>query len=149
MDLKYRRQLRRKIYFEILEKPMGKQRPRYSSYSRTMYTPNETKKYEELIREYFYSSVTNKIRLSEKAFRVNIIAVYEPIKSMSKKQKETLIKNQSYYTKKSDVDNIAKIVMDALNGVVYKDDAQICELFVQKKYGEKNKIVVEMEELKE
>lgn len=148
MVLSYRRQ-RRKIYFEILEKPMGKQRPRYSSYSRTMYTPNETKKYEELIREYFYSSVTKKNKLSEKAFRVNIIAIYEPIKSMSKKQKENLIRNQSYYTKKSDVDNIAKIVMDALNGIVYKDDAQICELFVQKKYGEKNKIVVEMEELKE
>lgn len=35
-------------------------------------------------------------------------------------------------TFKPDVDNIAKLVMDALNGVAYKDDSQVVELTVKK-----------------
>lgn len=35
-------------------------------------------------------------------------------------------------TFKPDADNIAKLVMDALNGIAYKDDKQITELYVRK-----------------
>ena len=51
------------------------------------------------------------------------------------------------YTKKSDIDNITKIILDALNGVAYKDDAQIVELKAKKIYGESNKIYVQLEEV--
>lgn len=44
-------------------------------------------------------------------------------------------------------DNIAKGILDSLNGLVYKDDAQVIELTVYKEYGEENKIKVEMEEI--
>jgi Holliday junction resolvase RusA-like endonuclease len=36
-------------------------------------------------------------------------------------------------TRKPDADNIAKIVMDALNGVAWHDDAQIADLTVTKR----------------
>ena len=36
------------------------------------------------------------------------------------------------HTKRPDIDNLMKAVMDALNGVLYKDDAQVCEIYVQK-----------------
>lgn len=36
------------------------------------------------------------------------------------------------FTKKPDVDNIAKLVLDALNGVMWADDAQIVHLDVTK-----------------
>lgn len=35
-----------------------------------------------------------------------------------------------------DTDNLAKFVMDSLNGTYYKDDAQIVDLHVQKMYAE-------------
>ena len=35
-----------------------------------------------------------------------------------------------------DTDNLAKFVMDSLNGTYYKDDAQIVALHVQKMYAE-------------
>lgn len=35
-------------------------------------------------------------------------------------------------TLKPDADNVAKAVMDALSGVAYADDAQVCELIVKK-----------------
>ncbi|WP_332834903.1 RusA family crossover junction endodeoxyribonuclease [Clostridium perfringens] len=39
-------------------------------------------------------------------------------------------------TKKPDVDNIAKIILDSLNGVAYKDDSQIVDIRIIKKYTE-------------
>lgn len=34
-----------------------------------------------------------------------------------------------------DVDNLAKMIMDALNGHVYIDDKQVCELVVRKRWA--------------
>ena len=39
-------------------------------------------------------------------------------------------------TKKPDTDNIAKAILDALNGLAYYDDAQICQLEVYKFYSD-------------
>ena len=36
---------------------------------------------------------------------------------------------------KPDIDNYAKLVMDALNGVLWKDDGQICYLVCRKVYS--------------
>lgn len=48
---------------------------------------------------------------------------------------------------KPDADNIAKLLKDAMNTVVYRDDAQIAELVVQKKYGPIASVVVSVESL--
>ena len=53
-----------------------------------------------------------------------------------------------WYDKKPDVDNIAKAVLDALNGIAYDDDKQITSLVIDKKYGEP-RIDVSMGELNE
>lgn len=58
-----------------------------------------------------------------------------------------MIQKQMGYTKKSDIDNIVKIILDSLNGVAYKDDAQVTELTVYKEYGVENKIKIELEEI--
>ena len=39
-------------------------------------------------------------------------------------------------TKKPDCDNFAKIIQDALNGIAFRDDAQIVDLRVTKGFGE-------------
>lgn len=44
-------------------------------------------------------------------------------------------------------DNIAKAILDSLNGLAYKDDSQVTELIVLKEYGTENKIYVELEEI--
>jgi len=48
---------------------------------------------------------------------------------------------------KPDSDNVAKIVMDSLNGLVWTDDAQVCELAVSQFYaakGESSHVEVEV-----
>ena len=50
---------------------------------------------------------------------------------------------------KPDTDNLAKFVLDALNGVYYKDDSQICQLIVHKKYGDVDSVLVELQVCKD
>ena len=46
---------------------------------------------------------------------------------------------------KPDADNLAKFVMDALNGTYYKDDSQVCALHVMKRYGDENSVRVQLD----
>ena len=46
-----------------------------------------------------------------------------------------MLTNKLLPAKKPDTDNIAKAILDALNGLAYYDDAQIVELTVAKRYG--------------
>ncbi|MBO1361893.1 RusA family crossover junction endodeoxyribonuclease [Acetobacter sacchari] len=45
-------------------------------------------------------------------------------------------------TVKPDVDNVAKLVGDALNGIVWRDDSQIYELHVSRRYADVPKATV-------
>jgi Holliday junction resolvase RusA-like endonuclease len=51
--------------------------------------------------------------------------------SWSKKKRDAA----HWRTSKPDADNIAKIVADAINEIVYLDDSQVASLAVQKVYG--------------
>lgn len=55
----------------------------------------------------------------------------------------------SILPKKPDIDNIAKVVCDALNGVAYKDDKQIVSLKLAKRYGSLPMVVIDINEIKE
>lgn len=66
--------------------------------------------------------------------KINIIAIFPIPKSYSKKQREYILKENNYHTKKSDIDNICKIILDALNGLAYNDDTQILKIIAEKKY---------------
>jgi len=57
-------------------------------------------------------------------------------KSFSKKKRGDALKYELRPTTKPDIDNIAKIVCDALNTIAYQDDAQIVYLSVSKRYSE-------------
>ena len=46
---------------------------------------------------------------------------------------------------KPDTDNLAKFVLDALNGVYYKDDSQIYCLTVEKRYGDEDSVRVQLD----
>lgn len=130
-------------------KPKGKARPRFvrtGNFVRT-YNTKATVDYEELVKKSFKEQlgrtyITNESLDSE--ISVRITAYFKPNKSMSKKLKEEVIKHKIGYTHKPDCDNIAKIILDALNGLAFKDDNQITELKVFKIYGEEDKVEVEI-----
>jgi len=46
-----------------------------------------------------------------------------------------------------DLDNLAKAVLDALKGYAFHDDAQVSRLLVERRAGERERIVVRVEKL--
>ena len=134
-----------KYEFEIKEKAIGKERPRKGKCGK-FYTPDKTKNFEELVKWSFTSKYNIATQPSTKPFGAMITVIYKPAESLSNKKKEELIKS-FWHTKKPDADNIAKSILDALNGLAYKDDSQVSALTVIKNYGLEDKIYVEMEEI--
>ena len=78
---------------------------------------------------------------------VHIIAYYEIPKSISKKKKQEMLEDKIRPTIKPDTDNIAKSILDSLNGIAYKDDKQIVSLKVDKYYAEIPSVFVEIKEV--
>lgn len=135
-----------KYSFEIKEKAIGKERPRINRKTGAIYTPTKTSTFEEKVKWAFKSKYNIETELSEKPFRAKILVFFEPPKSISNKKREQLL-SQKNYTKKPDTDNIAKAILDALNGLAYKDDSQVSTLSIIKQYGTENTIFVELEEI--
>ena len=51
--------------------------------------------------------------------------------------------------KKPDVDNYVKLLFDALTGIVWLDDAQVTDLHVSKRFGERDEVIVTIREARE
>ena len=60
----------------------------------------------------------------------------------SKKFKEAALASKERPTKKPDADNIVKAILDALNGLMYKDDSCIVELHCIKYYSDVPRVEV-------
>jgi len=135
-----------KVNFVIQGKVQAKQRPRFNRYSGKTYTPNETIAYENWVKTCYLEKYKDK-ELMEKPLRVTIKAYFEIPKSTSKKRKQQMMDNEILPMVKPDTDNIAKGVLDSLNGIAYKDDKQVVELIVNKYYNNTPYVSVMIEEI--
>jgi Holliday junction resolvase RusA-like endonuclease len=45
-------------------------------------------------------------------------------------------------TRKPDIDNVLKVILDSLNGVAYIDDSKVVEVIGRKRYATVPKVVV-------
>jgi Holliday junction resolvase RusA-like endonuclease len=127
--------------------PFAKQRPRASRRGRftTMYTPKETVNYENLVKySYFEQNGSKKL---DGPLKAEITGTFPVPKSVSKKKEQQMLNGEIRHTKKPDCDNMAKIVLDALNGIAFDDDSQITDLIVHKQYGESPNVEIELTEL--
>ncbi|MCR5722022.1 MAG: RusA family crossover junction endodeoxyribonuclease [Lachnospiraceae bacterium] len=96
--------------------PVGKSRPRFARGH--AYSPQKNREYEKMINKSY-----DGLKL-EGAVNLRLTAYYQKPKKC-----KTL-----YPTKKPDIDNVAKIIMDSLNGVAYDDDKQVINLSIVKRW---------------
>ena len=134
-----------KYEFEVPGAIKGKGRPRVNSYTGIVYTPTTTKDYEYLVEQYFLLKYP-KFKPLEGRLAVNIKAIFSIPKSTKKVDKDKMLENTISPTKKPDIDNIVKIILDAMNKFAFKDDTQITKLSVEKVYGNEEKVEVTIEE---
>lgn len=73
---------------------------------------------------------------------------YRPIpKSISQVKKDKMMSGEIMPCVKPDLDNYFKAVTDAINGVVFRDDKQIVEVHMFKKYSDSPRTELEIEEV--
>lgn len=136
------------VKFIVHGEPQGKGRPRFSTVAGHVKTrtPDQTVVYENQIKTEFISQC-GRVRFSEDAMLdVRVFAYYAIPKSASKKKRAAMLAHQIRPTKKPDFDNIGKVVCDSLNGIAYRDDAQIVDAMVRKFYSENPRVVVTIQE---
>lgn len=135
------------ITFTVSGAAVPKQRPRMSG--RVAYTPKKTRDYEERVRNAFRSSYYGSVPVYGKDVPVKAcIEVVQAIpKSWSKtKHRKAANGEIAPVSRNGDIDNIAKSILDACNGLVYEDDAQVTLLIISKRYGPDPYAVVKFDE---
>lgn len=100
-----------KTTFQALGNPIPKQRPRFVRFSRgggRTYTPEPTVRYEKLIGD---------------------CAIIMRPANWPQNGKYS-VKVEAYFkdARRRDIDNVAKSVLDGLNGILWADDNQVAEL---------------------
>lgn len=125
--------------FTVPGEPVGKGRPKFSTAGgfAKAYTPKKTVNYENLVKMSFKEHCGDSNQL-EGPLAVVIDAYYSIPKSVSKKKSKQMMEDAIMPEKKPDCDNIAKVILDALNKIAYKDDAQVVDLTVHKHYENEN-----------
>lgn len=135
------------VSIEIPGKPQGKARPRFARVGKGVRTYNteETESYEGLVK-----MISNQAMQGKSMFlgqvSMKIFAFY-PMPKMSKSKEIMAESGQIRPVVKPDWDNVGKLISDAMNGIVYKDDKQIVEASVSKRYSHKPGVLVIVQEI--
>jgi len=130
------------ITLRIPGQPVGKGRPRVTRNG--TYTPKKTKDYQKLVaaiaerdaKEYMIGAI-----------KATIYCYYQIPKSMPKYKRKLVEEGKLHPMVKPDLDNVAKALLDALNGICYKDDSQIVELEISKHYSDDPMVILELLEI--
>lgn len=132
-----------KVEFTVPGVPVGKGRPRFVRATGRTYTPDKTLVYENWVRECWRNANAPKLQGEIWAF----ITAYFPIpQSTTKEKRKAMSEGEIWYGKKPDSDNVAKAVLDSLNGIAYNDDSQVTYLVVSKLYSDDPRCAVKLME---
>lgn len=112
--------------FFIAGRPVPKQRAKYSSKTGRFYTPKETVIYENYVKEITKDYI--------------VLPLVGPVKV-------EMIMYFNASSKRPDIDNVIKSVLDGMTGAAYTDDSQIMEVhaiirLINKKEGQGVKIKI-------
>lgn len=124
------------VTITLAGEPVAKGRPRFAMRGHVpmVYTPAKTMNYESALRAKAHLEMKDR-PMFDGPVAVEMLAQVEVPKSWPKKKQAAAFLGE-IAPGKPDVDNYAKLVGDALNGVVWTDDAQIVDLHARKKYGQ-------------
>lgn len=139
------------ITFIVNAAPVGKARARtvyHKALGRSIsYTPEKTSDFESLVRWAYKEAGGEYMEKGE--FSVSISAYYPVPSSWSNKKREMACRGEFRPKTTPDCDNIAKAVLDALNGVAFYDDSYVVQLVVKKWYATTPYVLVKVEKLRE
>jgi Holliday junction resolvase RusA-like endonuclease len=127
----------RSLSFTVPGEARGKGRPRMTTRNghAQSYTDAKTASYEGKIALAAHEALKG-APLLDGALCASVMVRIAPPMSASKKARAAMLAGEVLPTKKPDLDNIIKAVLDGCNGVAFRDDALICWINAGKRYAE-------------
>lgn len=107
----------------VLDKVHGKCRPKFTRKG-IAYKDKKDREYEKLVANAYIKQSGHHFGSAPISMRIVVH------RSLPKSKKKSI--EREHDTVKPDVDNIFKAISDALNGIAYDDDKQICEAYIVK-----------------
>lgn len=131
------------IEFTVPGQPVPKGRPKFARRGSFVqaYTPEKTASYENLVKVHAAQAMQGTAPMSGPLALMLTLFVQIP-KSTTKRDRARISAGTFHPTKKPDLDNVLKAVTDAMNGIVYEDDAQIVRITTMKRYGDTPRAIV-------
>ena len=133
----------RKSEFFVPGSPVGKGRPRAVRRGAgvVMFTPEKTVNYEALVAATAAAALAGGVRIGTSQLLDGPLAAMLEMQfpvpvGWSKAKRARALAGAEWHTSKPDADNVAKAVLDACNGVVFRDDSQIVMLTATKQFSE-------------
>lgn len=129
-------------------KPVAKGRPRLTTINghARAFTPDRTVRYENLVATAGAGAMNGAAPL-EGALAVTLTAYFQLPKGASKARRVVAAEGRDWHTCRPDGDNIIKAACDALNGIVWRDDAQVASVQIVKLYQETPRLEIEVRHL--
>jgi Holliday junction resolvase RusA-like endonuclease len=131
------------IMFTIYGHPVAKGRPRFSTRGKfpVAYTPEKTKTYESEVGM-MAKAAMGASKVLDGALEAFIYVTFPVPTSYSKKRTEACLNDTEKHTKRPDLDNVIKAVIDGMDKIVFNNDSQITSIHSTKVYGEVAKVEV-------
>lgn len=125
------------LTFSIPGEPCGQGRPIFTTaggHAKAV-DPPKSRNYKAFVKEIASRAIEKcSWAYTELPLYIEIVAVMSVPSSYSKKRKKECFSWEEHPCKKPDIDNIFKAVTDALSGMAYKDDKQITDVLMFKRY---------------
>ena len=141
------------IRIEVLGNPKGWQRTGHSvrrnkagKYVAKPYTQNQTRAEQGAIKLFANVAMQGRAPL-EGPIDLRVIAYMEIPASWSAKKRAAALAGVIYPTGKPDWDNLGKLLADAVNNLVWRDDAQVVSATVLKRYDARPRLVFEVRQI--
>lgn len=135
------------IEFIIPGDPVPQGRPRAGRAGRriVMYDPKESREYKRYVSLIARQHAPKTLLEGPLSVRMKI---YRQIpKSTTKKDRALIFEGKKRPITKPDTDNYTKSVLDALNGIIYKDDSQVTDLYASKYYSDDPRVEIKVQEI--
>jgi Holliday junction resolvase RusA-like endonuclease len=112
--------------------PVGKARPRVTSHG--TFTPAKTKRAEKDVRAVWREAGGQRLPDGPVVAHIHIYVERPQGHFTSKGALSATGRRSPFPVRKPDLDNAAKLLLDSLNGLAYRDDAQVIELHARRRW---------------
>jgi len=134
------------ITISISGQPVAKGRPQFVKATGIAITPKKTRAWEKDARQVARMQMSGRKPI-EGPVQLTVIAFFVPSMSWPTWKQEAALNGQVVHTAKPDLDNLVKAAKDAMNGIVWLDDAQVASSSERKCYGDRPGVVITAQKL--